>query len=147
MRKLSFALIVTGALALGAPAALAQTVSMVDSSYSPASLSVEAGTPVTFTNDGSVQHNAVADDGTWSMPLLDPGQSRTITVRTPGTYAFYCQVHGGPGGLGMAGTLRVTSPTGPAPLPQTASPLPLFAAAGLALIVAGILLGRRTRTR
>lgn len=29
------------------------------------------------------------------------------TFNTPGTFAYYCEVHGGPGGVGMAGTIMV----------------------------------------
>ena len=43
------------------------------------------------------------------------------TFTTPGTFRYYCQVHGGPNGVGMSGTVTV-NPTG-YPRPKGASPL------------------------
>ena len=43
------------------------------------------------------------------------------TFTTPGTFRYYCQVHGGPNGVGMSGTVTV-NPTG-YPRPKGATPL------------------------
>jgi len=155
MRKLAFALVVAGTLAIGAQVAIAASVSMVDSAFRPANITVEVGETITWTNDGALLHTATADDGSFDTGILDPGQSDSVTIDDPGSYPYYCTLHGAPGGVGMAGTITVTQAGGGGGgngggnggLPQTASPLPLLAAAGLVLLVGGILLGRRARSR
>jgi plastocyanin len=36
------------------------------------------------------------------------GQTFSMTFKTPGSYPYYCRVHGGPGGRGMSGTVTVS---------------------------------------
>jgi plastocyanin len=155
MRKLAFALVAAGALAMGIQAAIAASVSMVDSAFRPASITVDAGEAITWTNDGDLPHTATADDGSFDTGTLDAGDSGSVTIDEPGTYPYYCKLHGAPGGVGMAGTITVAEAGGGkggnnggnGGLPQTASPLPLLAATGLVLILGGILLGRRAGSR
>jgi len=57
-------------------------------------LTVEAGAKVIFTNlDADVQHNAIAEDGSFKTPLLKTGESASVTFDKPGTYAYYCGPH------------------------------------------------------
>jgi plastocyanin len=175
MRRIAIGLVAAGALLVaGAGTALAASVSMVDDEFAPASITVAAGESVTFTNNGDRPHTATADDGAFDTGTVDPGSSATVAFETAGTYPFYCQFHGGPGGDGMAGTITVTGDgaggggggggggngggnggggdtggagTGGTPLPQTATPLPLIAAAGLVVLLAGVVLGRRGSRR
>jgi|SRR3990170_126201 len=153
MRKLALALVTTGALMLWSQIAIAASVSMVDSAFDPADVTVEAGETITWSNDGALPHTATADDGSFDTGTLDPGNSDSVRIDEPGTYPYYCTLHGAPGGIGMAGTITVAEGGGGGNggrnggLPQTASPLPLVAGAGLVLLIGGILLGRRARTR
>ncbi|HLB61187.1 MAG TPA: plastocyanin/azurin family copper-binding protein [Actinomycetota bacterium] len=153
MRKLALALVTTGALMLWSQIAIAASVSMVDSAFDPADVTVEAGETITWSNDGALPHTATADDGSFDTGTLDPGDSDSVRIDEPGTYPYYCTLHGAPGGIGMAGTITVAEGGGGGNggrnggLPQTASPLPLVAGAGLVLLIGGILLGRRARTR
>jgi plastocyanin len=183
LRKLAAGLVLTGTLVLaGAGTALAAGVDMVDDDYSPAQVTIEAGQSVTFTNAGDRPHTATADDGSFDTGALDPGSSATVTLNSPGTYRYYCQFHGGPGGDGMSGVITVTGaagggasgggaaggsggsaggtggsgeaaansggPAAQAPvLPQTATPLPLIAGAGVVVLCLGLLLGRRRLAR
>ena len=170
------AMVVAGALlAGGATAALAASVAMVDDEFSPASITVGAGEAITFSNQGDRPHTATADDGSFDTGSVDPGASATVTITEPGTYGYYCEFHGGPGGEGMAGTITVTAGGGPgggnggggpgggagggadrdgagdaaggARLPQTATPLPLIALLGAGLLGGGLWLGRRRDDR
>ena len=67
----------------------------------------------------------IAWDGacrTWPGELRDDGLAggdgspsstnwtSTVTVSAVGSEVFYCEIHGGPNGQGMAGTLNVTLP-------------------------------------
>lgn len=85
------------------------TVDMVNFVFDPADISVPAGTVVSWVNlDSGPQHSATAADGTFDTGLFDSGQEETITFDTPGTYLYYCVLHGTPDGSGMAATITVT---------------------------------------
>ena len=59
-----------------------------------------------------------------------PSPSYSLTFNTPGTYAYYCRIHGGPGGAAMSGTIVVqaaatSTPTStPTSLAATDTPAP-----------------------
>ena len=62
--------------------------------FSPATLTVSAGTQVTVTNDDSTAHTATADDGnSFDTGNIDPGSSGTIDVPKAGSYAYHCSIH------------------------------------------------------
>lgn len=102
-------------VACSGPGADSVAVEMLDNSFSPAAITVEAGTPITFLGVGRNPHNAVAGDGSWSTEdsfgNLEQyeGDEATVVVKEPGTYVFYCTFHGNAEGQGMAGTLTVTT--------------------------------------
>ena len=85
-----------------------------DMTFTPSSLSIAAGDTVTFHNNGGV-HNAVSDPGSvTTFSTGDPSSSAwssTVAFPTAGTIHYFCQVHGGPGGVGMAGMITVTGST------------------------------------
>jgi plastocyanin len=96
-----------------APVATAQTsppgeategtnVAIKDYAFSPATLTVAAGTTVIWTNNDAVPHTATASDGSFDSGNLNPGQSFSFKFSTPGTYAYICQYH-----AGMQGTIVV----------------------------------------
>jgi plastocyanin len=60
--------------------------------YSPTPLTVPAGTTVTWGNNDGFQHTTVADGGAWNV-TLDPGKTGSVTLSTPGTYAYHCSIH------------------------------------------------------
>jgi plastocyanin len=102
------------ALVLLPSAAVAQDagsafVSVQDNQFSPATLKVSPGDSVTWSFEGSSAHTVTADDGSFDSGTLNQGDSFGMTFDTPGTYAYYCNIHGGPGGIGMAGTIVVAS--------------------------------------
>ena len=87
------------------------TISVVNNSFSPSTLTVAAGTTVTWTwASTAVDHNVTPDDGatpaTSGAPTNGP-HSYTFTFNAPGTYHYHCQVHGAAGGAGMSGTVVV----------------------------------------
>jgi quinohemoprotein ethanol dehydrogenase len=66
----------------------------VEYSYWPARTKIKAGTTVTFTNVGDVQHTATAfQKGNWDTGVLEKGQSKTVTFSEPGTYYYICTPH------------------------------------------------------
>jgi plastocyanin len=83
-------------------------VDMVDFTYEPVTVTVSAGTSIIFFNAGEIDHSATADDAAWDTGVYSTGEEAAITFDTPGTFPYYCVLHGTPGGNGMAGTVIVT---------------------------------------
>jgi plastocyanin len=81
---------------------------MLDFTYGPVDITVAAGSSITWFNAGEFDHSATADDGSWDTAVFSPGGQATIDFDTPGTYLYYCILHGTPGGNGMSGTVTVT---------------------------------------
>ncbi|QYR21917.1 cupredoxin domain-containing protein [Paenibacillus sp. sptzw28] len=76
-----------------APQAKTYHVDIKDYSFGTGPLTVEAGSHIVFTNYDDMQHNAVAVDGSFAVPLLAKGESYTITLNKAGTYDYYCEPH------------------------------------------------------
>jgi LPXTG-motif cell wall-anchored protein len=146
MRRVGSVLIMGGAMLLGG-AGIAQAASTMveaqDFEFSPKTISIDPGDSITFTNTGDATHTATADNGSFDTGDIKPGATQTITVKAPGTYPFYCKYHGGPGGVGMSGTITVGNGGSTKSAPQTATPLPFIGAAGAILLGFGLLLTRR----
>jgi plastocyanin len=58
---------------------------------------------------GSINHNVRPDatEPTTSGAPTDGPHEYRFTFTTAGTYRYHCAVHGGPGGVGMSGTVIV----------------------------------------
>jgi plastocyanin len=89
------------------PAPAAASVSMVDFDFAPKEIRIKAGTVVTWKNDGAAPHSATAADGSFDTAVFQPGESKSVTFASAGTFAYYCSLHGTPQGEGMAGTVVV----------------------------------------
>ena len=84
------------------------SVSAIDNEFSPKELHIKAGQTVTWVNNGQTAHTVTADDNSYdSSPSFTPGTQFTHTYTKPGRYPYYCTLHGGPGGVGMAGVIVV----------------------------------------
>jgi plastocyanin len=108
------------------PAALAnnQAVTLdLSNTFTPSTVTVFQGETVTWNNTGGF-HNVKFDDGSYTQPASPQSAPWTVTrtFDTPGSFRYYCQVHGGPGGVGMSGIVNVTAATGYA-RPKGATPL------------------------
>jgi plastocyanin len=82
--------------------AVGTSVTIKDYAFTPATLTVPAGTTVTWTNNDPVPHTATASDGSFDSGNLNPGQSFSFTFATPGSFSYVCQYH-----AGMKGTIVV----------------------------------------
>jgi len=62
--------------------------------YSPARIRIQAGTTVTFTNVGELNHTATAfPKHEWDTGDLASGDSKAITFTQPGIYYYICTPH------------------------------------------------------
>ncbi len=80
--------------------------------FVPADLTIQVNDAVKWTNDGGF-HNVLADDGSFTSG--SPSSQiweYTHTFASTGNFRYYCEVHGSPGGVGMAGIIRVEGATG-----------------------------------
>ncbi len=114
---MAIALLSLVATGFNAPTTSAQDTAAVTISgfaFSPASLTITAGTTVTWTNQDSATHTATADDGSWDTGDIAQGASASVTFDTPGTYTYHCTIH-----PNMVATITVTEAAG-APAPTEA---------------------------
>jgi plastocyanin len=80
-------------LAAEASAKAAQ-VAIRNFAFSPKTLTVRAGTRVTWTNNDEEPHVITsAGGGLRSSAALDTDDSYAVTFSKPGTYAYYCAIH------------------------------------------------------
>ncbi len=83
------------------------TVTITNFQFSPKSLTIKAGSEVTWeVKEGT--HNINADKGTFESQTLSAGQKFSYKFEKPGRYPYYCSFHGSKGGHEMAGTVIVT---------------------------------------
>jgi plastocyanin len=83
--------IVVGALVLAAAGVAATgTVIIKSTGFSPYSITVNHGDKVYFKNSDRVDHQVVADDGSFASPILRANQSwTTATLNTAGTFRYH----------------------------------------------------------
>ena len=63
-------------------------------SFGPATLTVAAGTTVTWINRDDIPHTVVSDDKTtFKSKALDTDDSFSYTFTKPGTYSYFCSIH------------------------------------------------------
>ncbi len=91
-------------LALGAVAASAATeIQIKDFSFAPATVVIEKGENVKWTNLDQVVHTSTSDMGIWNSGDLTHGKSFEFRFGTAGTFKYHCAYH-----VAMKGTVRVT---------------------------------------
>jgi plastocyanin len=62
-------------------------------SFVPATLTVKAGTRVTWVNRDDVPHTATDTDKRFNSKALDTDEQFSFTFSQPGTYNYYCALH------------------------------------------------------
>ena len=76
------------------PPPVSNTVSIVDMSFSPTTLTVKAGTTVTWTNNDGMVHTVTADDASFdSGNIAMTGGKYSKVFSTAGTYTYHCTIH------------------------------------------------------
>ena len=70
------------------------TVKIDNFSFGPATITVPAGTTVTWTNSDDVPHVVTSDDNKmFKSKALDTDDHFSYTFTKPGTYNYHCAIH------------------------------------------------------
>ncbi len=69
------------------------TVIIKNFAFNPDTLTVSAGTVVTFTNNDGTTHTATANDGSFDSKDLTTNASFTHKFDTAGTFNYHCAIH------------------------------------------------------
>jgi len=108
-----------------------QAIDIANFAFSPASVTIEAGTTVTWTNSDGVTHTATGTGGEFDTGNIASGASASITFDNEGTFNYICSIH-----PQMTGTIVVTAAGGeptatevPTGMPSTGSGSSLSSAA------------------
>lgn len=69
-------------------------ISIVNFAFNPATLTINAGDTVIWTNGDSVQHKVVSDSGNeLNSESLSNGATYSHTFAVAGTYDYHCGIH------------------------------------------------------
>lgn len=84
-------------------------VQMQSSSFSPRTITINAGESVTWVNGDSRPHTSTSgtngsSDGAWDSGSVASGDSFTRTFNSAGTFPYYCTFHWQ---MGMTGSVQV----------------------------------------
>ena len=94
MRRVIWIAASTLALVLAAPASSATTTIQIKrSGFVPASVTINHDDSVTWTNTDTIDHQVVANGGSFASPILKAGKSWTHTFRNGGTFHYHDSLH------------------------------------------------------
>jgi len=84
------------------PASSGNTISIYNMLFGSGSLTVKAGTTVTWSNGDNMLHTVTADDGSFSSADLKLNDTYSHTFNSTGSFPYHCIHH-----AGMKGTIVV----------------------------------------
>jgi plastocyanin len=84
---------IAGTLGQGQTPSDENTVLIQLASFQPDSLTVPAGTTVTWINRDIVRHTVTSTEGLFDSGRLESGESFSYTFDEPGTFDYYCTIH------------------------------------------------------
>jgi plastocyanin len=117
---------VTQPPAPGAPAITNASVTIANNTFSPASVTVNVGSTVTWANNDTVTHTITADDGSFASGLVKKATGWSKTFTTAGTFTYFCEIHPEMTGTVIANAADGTAPAAVTPVPS-ATPVPAAA--------------------
>ena len=77
-------------------------VIMDNMAFNPSTITVTAGTRITWLNNDSMAHTATSNDNVFDSGNIPVNGSYSYTFTSAGTYPYYCTYH-----AGMTGTVVV----------------------------------------
>jgi amicyanin len=87
----------------------ASAVAIDNFTFNPQTVTVKAGTTITWTNKDDIPHAIAAVGKQFKSKVMDTDNSYSFTFTTPGSYAYFCSLH-----PHMTGTIVVEAATGDA---------------------------------
>jgi len=81
------------ALAVTDAMAATMTVRIANFTFEPETLTVPAGTTVTWVNDDDIPHLVIEKEGRFRSSALDTNDSYSQTMSAPGTVEYFCALH------------------------------------------------------
>jgi len=83
-----------GVLFAKAQTAATAAVGIDNFTFNPQTVTVKAGTTVTWTNKDDIPHGIAATNNAFKRSqALDTDDSFSFTFTTPGTYQYFCYIH------------------------------------------------------
>lgn len=79
--------------AAATPSADGLQISIAQFKFGPNTLSVRAGTTVTWTNRDEESHTVTSSAGAFASAALDRGEMFSYRFTAPGTYTYFCALH------------------------------------------------------
>jgi plastocyanin len=76
-----------------APPSTETAIKIDNFSFTPATVTIPAGTTVRWTNRDDIPHTVVSDDKIFKSKALDTDEQFTYTFTKPGTYSYFCSIH------------------------------------------------------
>jgi plastocyanin len=102
------AVVVLPSWAQNPPQASAGVISIDNFTFGPQTLTVKAGTTVTWTNKDDIPHGIASSNNAFKRSqALDTDDNYSFTFTTPGTYQYFCYLH-----PHMVGSIVVEATTG-----------------------------------
>ena len=71
----------------------AGAVTIADFAFAPATITVAAGTTVTWTNKDTTAHTVTLDDGSATSGDIAAGTTYQHAFATAGTFTYHCKIH------------------------------------------------------
>jgi plastocyanin len=68
-------------------------VEIVEFTYGPDPVTVQAGGKVIWLNQDTAPHTATADDGSFDTGTLERGKLKSETFKQAGTFTYFCEIH------------------------------------------------------
>ena len=105
---IGLAVVAAWAALAGGVVAADGAVTIKDFAFGPATVTVNTGDTVTWTNADSAAHTATATGGAFDTGTIASGATASVTFTKAGTYAYKCAIH-----PRMTGTIVVKGAAAP----------------------------------
>jgi FtsP/CotA-like multicopper oxidase with cupredoxin domain len=95
----------------GVPTLTKEVHLTTNATFSPKDIMVNAGDTVKWIWDDPTQHTVTSDINAWPDSGVKDGgppfPTFPVTFNSPGLFKYHCNIHGGPNGVGMSGSVMV----------------------------------------
>jgi len=86
-------LLAVSSAGLAFAAAATKTVDITSSGFEPATVTVNVGDTVKWTNSDGTTHTATADDGSFDTGSMGAGAAAQVVFHSPGSFVYRCAFH------------------------------------------------------